>query len=134
MNIERAARTVKNPPEQFAGDVWAEIIVAPHDADQRTTIARVRFAPGARTAWRSHARGQYLHVTAGVARFGTRDGKVLEVHPGQTLYTPPGEEHWHAAAPDSFMEHLTVMEGADDPAASAVWAEHITEEQYSSGG
>ncbi|TDX77402.1 quercetin dioxygenase-like cupin family protein [Rathayibacter sp. PhB151] len=130
MNIEPTTPTVKNPPEQFAGDVWLDTIVVPHDADQRTTMARVRFAPGARTAWHSHARGQYLHVTSGVARFGGRDGTVLEVHAGQTLYTPPGEEHWHASAPGVFMEHLAVLEAADDPATTTAWAEHITDADY----
>jgi quercetin dioxygenase-like cupin family protein len=57
------------------------------------TVATVRFAPGARTAWHSHARGQYLRVTQGVARFGDRDGNIFDVYPGQTLYTPPGQEN-----------------------------------------
>ena len=134
MNIEPPTPSVKNPPEQFAGDVWLDTIVVPHDADQRTTMARVRFAPGARTAWHSHARGQYLHVTSGVARFGGRDGTVLEVHAGQTLYTPPGEEHWHASAPGVFMEHLAVLEAADDPSTTTAWAEHITDADYEGSG
>ena len=74
------------------------------------SVAVVRFAPGARTAWHSHARGQYLRVTQGVARFGPRDGTIIEVHPGQTLYTPPGEDHWHAAAAGCFMEHIAMLE------------------------
>ncbi|NQX16584.1 cupin domain-containing protein [Rathayibacter sp. VKM Ac-2857] len=134
MNIEPTTPSVKNPPEQFAGDVWLDTIVMPHDADQRTTMARVRFAPGARTAWHSHARGQYLHVTQGVARFGGRDGTILEVHAGQTLYTPPGEEHWHASAPGVFMEHLAVLEAADDPSTTTAWAEHITDADYEGSG
>ncbi|RIJ55473.1 cupin domain-containing protein [Clavibacter phaseoli] len=130
MIIEPDRPATRNPPERFAGEVWLEPIVAPHDGDQRTVVGRVRFAPGARTAWHSHARGQYLHVTAGIGRFGTRDGRILEVHAGQTLYTPPGEEHWHAAAPGSAMEHLAILEGADDPADTTSWAEHITDGEY----
>lgn len=130
MNIEPAIPTSKNPPEQFAGDVWFDPIAQPHEGDQRMVVGIVRFAPGARTAWHSHARGQYLRVTEGIGRFGTRDGNVIEVHPGQTLYTPPDEEHWHAAAPNSFMEHIAMMESADDPADSASWGEHITEDEY----
>jgi quercetin dioxygenase-like cupin family protein len=130
MNIEPAGKTSKNPPEQFAGDVWLDIIAAPHEADQRMVVATVRFAPGARTAWHSHARGQYLRVTEGVALFGARDGSVLEVHPGQTLYTPPGEEHWHGASPDCFMQHTAMLENADDPATTTMWLEHISDEEY----
>jgi quercetin dioxygenase-like cupin family protein len=128
MNLEPQRPTVKNPPEQFAGDVWLEPIVAPHDGDQRMTVGRVRFAPGARTAWHSHARGQYLLVVEGTALVGNRNGEVIEAHAGQTVYTPPGEEHWHGAAPDQFMEHLAMLEGADDPADSTLWLEHVADQ------
>lgn len=130
MNIEPTTPTVKNPPEQFVGDVWVDSIAAPHDPDQRMTVAIVKFAPGARTAWHSHARGQYLRVTQGIARFGTRDGRIIEVHPGQTLYTPPGEDHLHAAASDCFMEHIAMLEAGDDRASTTVWKEHITDADY----
>ena len=122
--------TVKNPPEQFAGDVWVDTIAAPHEADQRMVVATVRFSPGARTAWHSHARGQYLRVTQGIARFGSRDGTIIEVYPGQTIYTPPGEDHWHAAAGATFMEHIAMLESGDDPATTTVWKEHITDDEF----
>ena len=130
MNIEPAPTTTLNPPEQFAGNVWLEMIVVPHESIQRATVARVRFEPGARTAWHSHARGQYLHVVSGVARFGGRDGAIIEVHPGQTLYTPPGQQHWHASAPGVFMEHLAILEGDDGADDVSWWGEHITDDDY----
>ncbi|NQX26596.1 cupin domain-containing protein [Microbacteriaceae bacterium VKM Ac-2854] len=130
MQIEPRKPTTKNPPEQFAGDVWLDVIAAPHTDDQRMTVATVRFAPGARTAWHSHARGQYLRVTQGVARFGQRDGTVFDVYPGQTIYTPPGEEHFHAAAGDGFMEHIAMIESADDPDTTTTWLEHISDADY----
>jgi len=130
MEIEPSKPTVKNPPEQFAGDVWLDVIAAPHTDDQRMVVATVRFAPGARTAWHSHARGQYLRVTQGIGRFGSRDGSVIDVHPGQTIYTPPGEEHFHAAAGESFMEHIAMIESADNPADTTVWLEHISDEDF----
>jgi quercetin dioxygenase-like cupin family protein len=123
--------TTKNPPELFAGDVWVDFLAVPQPGtDQRATVAKVRFAPGARTAWHSHPRGQFLHVTDGVAWFGTRDGKVVEVRPGQTLYTPPGVKHWHAAAGGCFMEHIALMESGDDPAAGVTWLEHVTDADF----
>lgn len=133
MNIELRIPTGKNPPEQFAGDVWLDPIALPHEADQRMVVATVRFAPGARTAWHSHARGQYIRVTQGVARFGDRDGNIVEVRPGETLYTPPGQDHWHAAAPNSFMEHIAFLESADDAADTTDWKEHITDAEYEGG-
>jgi len=125
VNIEKQQPTVKNPPEQFAGDVWLTPIVAPHDADQRTTVGLVRFAPGARTAWHSHARGQYLHIVSGTAQIGGRDGTILVAHAGQTVYTPPGEEHWHGATADDFMEHYAILETSDDPSSTTTWLEQV---------
>ncbi|MBT2474777.1 cupin domain-containing protein [Microbacterium sp. ISL-103] len=130
MHIEDRTPTVKNPAKWFTGDVWLEPIIAPHDADQRMSGGLVRFAPGARTAWHSHARGQYLRVTEGTALCGTRDGAVVEARPGDTIYTPPGEEHWHGAAEDCFMQHLALLEGADDPSETTTWLEHVTDEDY----
>jgi quercetin dioxygenase-like cupin family protein len=129
MDIRPKPPTVKNPPERFTGDVWLDPIASPQ-GDSRMVVALVRFAPGARTAWHSHARGQTLHVMSGVARMQARGGQVLEVYPGQTVYTPPGEEHWHGAAPNSFMEHLAMLENTDDPATSTTWGQHVTDEEY----
>lgn len=130
MNIEPRSATVKNPPEQFTGDVWFDPIFTPHDADQRMSGGLVRFSPGARTAWHSHARGQYLRVTEGTALVGTRGGQVVEARPGETVYTPPGEEHWHGATEDCFMQHLALLENADDPAETTTWLEHVSDEEY----
>jgi quercetin dioxygenase-like cupin family protein len=124
MNIERKPPTTKGTAERFTGDVYLDPLAAPKDGDQRMKVSRVRFAPGARTAWHAHGRGQTLHITQGVALIGTRDGRVIRATPGQTIYTPPGEEHWHGATPDDFMEHLAMYETADG------WAEHVTDEDY----
>lgn len=123
--------TIKNPPEQFTGDVWLDLIASPQNDDQRMTVALVRFAPGARTAWHSHARGQTLHVVSGVALVQSRGEAVVEVRPGQTVYCPPGEEHWHGATQDDFMEHLAMLEAGDDPAATTTWLEHVSDAEYS---
>lgn len=130
MKIVAKTATVKNPPEQFTGDVWVDSIATPQQLVQRMVVGRARFAPGARTAWHSHANGQTLHITAGVALIGTRDGTVIRATPGETVYTPPGEEHWHGATPTDFMEHLAMLENADDPAATTAWFEHVTDDDY----
>ena len=130
MDIEPSKPTTKNPPEQFAGDVWLDPIAAPHEQDQRMVVAKVRFAPGARTAWHSHARGQYLHVTQGVAHFGGRDGQIIEVHAGQTLYTPPGEEHFHAAATAASWNTSPCSNPATPSRPPLSGCEHVTDEDY----
>ena len=62
MQIDPRPATTKNPPEMFTGDVWLDPIARPREDGQRMFVAKVRFAPGARTAWHSHARGQTLHM------------------------------------------------------------------------
>ena len=89
------------------------------------TAALVRFTPGARTNWHSHALGQTLHVTDGVGLVQSRGGKVTVIRPGDVIHTPPGEEHWHGAAPDDVMVHTAIWE--DDDAA---WGDHVTDEEY----
>ena len=117
MQIDPRPATTKNP----ARTVHRRRLARPHRPPTRRRAADVRgqgaVRPGARTAWHSHARGQTLHITSGVAWVQSRGEEKVVAYPGQTLYCPPGEEHWHGAAPDSFMEHLAMLDNADDPAA-----------------
>ena len=130
MNLEPKPPTSRGPADRFTGDVWVDAIAEPKEGDQRMIVSRVRFAPGSRTAWHSHARGQTLHITEGVALIGTRDGTVVTARPGDTISTAPGEEHWHGATPQDFMEHLALLENGDDPATTTVWLEHVDDAQY----
>lgn len=135
MRMLPTSPTVKNPPEWFTGDVWLDPVVSPQDEGQRLGAGLVRFSPGARTAWHSHPLGQTLRIVEGTALVQARGGEVVEVSAGQTVYSPPGEEHWHGAAPDSFMNHLALWETPDGE-ESAHWGEHVTDAEYSarSGG
>ena len=130
MDIAPKTPTAKGPAAWFSGDVWIDQIAAPRADGQRANVGRVRFAPGARTAWHSHDLGQTLHITEGVALVGTRDGRVLVARPGETVYTPPGEEHWHGATREDFMEHLAVYDTATEPPLGANWLEHVVDEDY----
>lgn len=130
MEILAPAATAKAPPELFTGEVWYDVVAA-GQGPSRLRVNVVRFAPGARTAWHRHACGQTLHVTEGVALMQARGGQVIEIRPGQTVHTPPGEWHWHGAAPDRFMTHLALWEGpggTDEP--ETVWGEHVTDVEY----
>lgn len=97
--------TRKGPAATFTGDVFVDGIADGGDPS-RLVAAHVQFTPGARTHWHSHALGQTLHCTAGVGFVGTRDGRVLVLGPGETIWTPPGEEHWHGGTMDHLMCHL----------------------------
>lgn len=122
--------TVKNQPANFTGDVWVDPILSPQDAGQHASAAKVRFSPGAHTNWHSHALGQTLYVTEGVGLVQNRGGEILEIRPGDMIYTPPGEEHWHGATPDDFMEHLALMELPENPATATTWLEPVGDDEY----
>ena len=128
MEILPKPSTTKGTPDRFIGDAWFDQIVR-GDPPSRIRSSIVRFAPGARNAWHAHPVGQTLHVLDGVGRIQARGGEVLEIRPGDTIVTPPGEWHWHGAAPDHFMTHLTVYETTDD-GAEAEWGEHVPDDQY----
>ena len=98
MNIEPKQPTRK-APDWFTGDVYIDAIHTRKPEPSRMACGCVHFTPGARTAWHSHALGQTLLITEGAALIGTRDGNVIAARSGQVIYTPPGEEHWHGAAP-----------------------------------
>jgi quercetin dioxygenase-like cupin family protein len=115
--------TTKGPAELFTGDVHFDVI-ARGDDPSRVRVNTVRFAPCARTAWHSHSLGQTLHVTDGIGVVATRD-TVIIMRPGDTVHTPPGEEHWHGALPDRFMSHLAIWEDDD-----ATWGDHVTDDEY----
>jgi quercetin dioxygenase-like cupin family protein len=130
MFVNPRTPTTKNPPDRFTGDVWLDSIAEPREAGQRMIVAKVRFAPGARTAWHTHARGQTLHVLQGIAWVQARGEAKVELHAGQTAYCPAQEEHWHGASPDSFMEHLAMLDNADDPATTTAWHEQVSDADY----
>src|SRR5262245_37662559 len=80
--------TTKGPADRFTGDVYLEG-VAIGQPPSRLRVSRVRFTPGARTAWHSHAVGQTLHVLEGQGLVQARGGEVVDLRPGDTVHTPP---------------------------------------------
>jgi quercetin dioxygenase-like cupin family protein len=130
MEILPRQPTSKAPAVWFTGDVWWDVIYTGKEPS-RARLNLVRFAPCARTDWHSHILGQTLHIVSGTALIGGRDGTVIEARPGDTVYTPPGEEHWHGAAPDAFMAHLALWEGRGDDTPETIWLEKVTDAQYS---
>ncbi len=121
--------TVKAPPETFTGDAWFDVIVR-GEAPSRVRVNVVRFAPGARNAWHAHAAGQTVHVTDGVGRIQTRGGDIVEMRAGDTFITPPGEWHWHGAAPDHFMTHLAIWEASSNGGPETEWGDQVGDEAY----
>jgi quercetin dioxygenase-like cupin family protein len=128
MEIRPREPSTKGDPERFIGDAWIDVIARGQEPS-RIRVNVVRFAPGAHTAWHAHAVGQTLHATEGIGRIQARGGELMELRPGDTIHTPPGEWHWHGAAPDHFMTHLAIWEApAEGPESE--WGAHITDAEY----
>ena len=129
MDIKRngSQPSSKGQAEYFTGNVQIDPMnQAP--APARVSVASVTFEPGARTAWHSHPLGQTLVVTAGSGVVQSWGEQIEHIHPGDVIWSSPGEKHWHGAAPTTAMTHISIVEQLDGK--SADWMEHVSDEQY----
>jgi 4-carboxymuconolactone decarboxylase len=116
------------PMEHFTGRVRVDRL-SPANGDINASTANVTFEPGARSAWHTHPRGQYLVVTVGMGLTQEWGKPVQEIRPGDVVWCPPGVKHWHGAAPTTAMTHLAVTGSADGKSVS--WMEKVSDAQYS---
>ncbi len=126
MEIQRnGSRPTRVAPDQyFSGQVRMDpLFVAQEPA--RTNALSVTFEPGARTHWHTHPLGQVLIVTAGVGRVQRWHGPVEEIHPGDVVWIPPGEKHWHGAAEAVAMTHIAIHETLDG--STVEWLEPVAD-------
>ena len=129
MDIKRSGSqpSGKGQAEYFTGAVRIDpLFTAPDPA--RVVGASVTFEPGARTAWHSHPLGQTLLVTAGCGRAQRWGGPIEEIRPGDVIWFPPGEKHWHGATTTTAMTHIAIQEQLDGKTAD--WMESVSDEQY----
>lgn len=115
------------PAEHFTGSVRVDPLfqaIAP----ARASSSLVTFEPGARTAWHTHPLGQILIVTAGTGRVQRWGDPVEEIRQGDVVWIPPGQKHWHGAAPNSSMAHIGIVEQLDGK--SVEWMEKVSDAQY----
>ena len=129
MPIQLKPPTAKGPAEWFTGDVYIDPIAGGQAAAQ-VRVSAVRFTPAARTAWHAHALGQILYVTEGTGLVQSRGGPMEEIRAGDIVSTPPDEWHWHGAAPDHYMTHLSITQAPGDERPEANWGEHVTDDEY----
>ena len=120
-------QTQTGPSANFTGDVRVDRLFEAVVTGQ-VTGGSVTFEPGARTAWHTHPRGQVLMITAGIGRVQRWSDAVVEVRAGDVVRIPPGEKHWHGAAPQSTMTHIAITESVDGSAVE--WMEKVSDEQY----
>jgi quercetin dioxygenase-like cupin family protein len=130
MDIKRngSRPSARGQAEWFTGNVRIDpLFEAPEPAHARG--GSVTFEPRARTAWHTHPLGQTLIVTAGLGRVQVWGGPVEEIRPGDVVWFPPGEKHWHGAALTTAMTHIAVQEALDGKVVE--WLEHVSDAQYS---
>lgn len=129
MDITRSGSQppAKGSDEYFTGDVQIEPFFPPREP-ARVAGARVTFEASARTAWHMHPLGQHLIVTAGSGLAQRWGGPVEELRPGDVVWFPPGEKHWHGAAATTAMTHIAIQEQLDGKTVE--WMEKVSDEQY----
>jgi quercetin dioxygenase-like cupin family protein len=117
----------KGPAEYFTGSVRIDRLFKAKDPS-RASGSSVTFEPGARTAWHTHPLGQTLIVTAGSGWVQQWGGPIEEIRPGDVVWIPPGQKHWHGATATTAMTHIAITEQLDGK--NAEWMEKVSDEQY----
>jgi quercetin dioxygenase-like cupin family protein len=131
MEIKRSGSrpSGKGPSNYFTGAVRVDpLFEAPEPA--RVRAALVTFEPGARTAWHTHPLGQTLIVTSGFGWVQRDGGPVEEIRPGDVIWFPPGEKHWHGATSTTGMSHIAIQEALNG--STVDWMERVSDQQYGS--
>lgn len=119
--------TKRASSEWFTGTVWQNPIVEAAEP-ARVRAMNVAFEPGARTAWHTHPLGQTLHVISGIGLVGLRNDAPMVIAAGDTVWIPPGEEHWHGASANNDMTHIAIQEAQEG--RHIEWLEKVSDEDY----
>jgi quercetin dioxygenase-like cupin family protein len=129
MDVKRVGTqpSSKGPADWFTGTVRIDPLFQA-TAPARAAGASVTFEPGARTAWHTHPLGQTLIVTAGCGLAQRWGGPVEQIRPGDVVWFPPGEKHWHGAAPTTAMTHIALQEALNGKVVD--WMEHVSDAEY----
>jgi quercetin dioxygenase-like cupin family protein len=132
MDIKRSGSqpSGKGPAEFFTGSVRIDPLIQT-TAPARLGGGTVTFEPGARSAWHTHPLGQMLIVTAGCGLVQSVGGPVMKIRPGDVVWCPAGEKHWHGATATTGMTHIAILESLDGK--NVQWMEHVTDEEYAAG-
>jgi len=117
----------KGPEAWFTGTVRVDPLFQAGEPT-RLSGGRVTFEPGARTMWHTHPLGQTLIVTSGLGWVQCEGGQIEEIRPGDVIWFPPGEKHWHGATATTAMTHIAITESLNGK--NVEWMEKVSDEQY----
>jgi quercetin dioxygenase-like cupin family protein len=129
MEIKRMGSlpSAPGPADWFTGTVRIDSVVQT-EPPARVSGATVTFEPGARTAWHTHPLGQTLIVISGSGKAQRWGGPIEDIRPGDLVWIPAGEKHWHGAAPTTAMTHIAIQEQLDGKAVD--WLEKVSDAHY----
>ena len=131
----RSRAAARSPPEGPGGIFHrrgaGRLALSGHARPRASAAAIVTFEPGARTAWHTHPLGQTLIVTSGCGWVQREGGPKEEIRPGDVVWFPPGEKHWHGATATTAMSHIAIAEALDGKTVD--WMEKVSDEQYRAG-
>lgn len=129
MDIKRSGSrpSGKGPSDYFTGSVRIDPLLEAAEP-ARVRGAHVTFEPSARTAWHTHPLGQTLIVTSGLGWAQREGGPIEEIRPGDVVWFPPHEKHWHGATATAAMSHIAIQEALDGN--TVTWMEKVTDQQY----
>ncbi len=129
MDIKRSGSqpSAKGSAEYFTGNVRIDPLFQPPEP-ARASGAYVTFEPCARSNWHTHPLGQTLIVTAGCGLVQSWGGPIQEIRPGDVIWCPPGEKHWHGATGTTAMTHIAIQEALDGKVVE--WMEKVSDKQY----
>jgi quercetin dioxygenase-like cupin family protein len=129
MDIKRSGvqPSGKGPADWFTGTVRVDPLFNPPEP-ARVSGALVTFEPGARTAWHTHPLGRTLIVMTGLGRVQREGAPVEEIRPGDVVWLPPGEKHWHGASATAAMSHIAIEEKLDGKVVD--WMEQVSNDHY----
>lgn len=105
----------------FTGEVWSDGVILDRSDIRVNTVI---FTPCARTYWHSHEGGQILQVFRGRGFVCAAGGTPVEIVEGDTVWTEPGEVHWHGGSRSSLMGHTAISIGATS------WLHEVSEAEY----
>ena len=90
----------------------------------------VTFEPRCRNNWHIHHKSVQVLVCVAGRGWYVEDGKQpVELRPGVVVAIPAEAKHWHGAAKDSWMQHVTYMTKVEE-GSSTTWLEPVTDEEY----
>jgi quercetin dioxygenase-like cupin family protein len=105
----------------FSGTVLPYVVMPSTDG---VSLNNVTFTPGARTFWHRHERGQILQVISGRGLIQLEGESSRVIRSGDVIWIPPGDRHWHGAAPDSPMTHTAISLGV------TAWEDEVSQADY----